>query len=365
MTTASQSVSTRFQDSIKLAELEALFALKSTQADSASFFLSKPWLLNWLAVIKSPVSVAVFYKDDLIIGFALIGKQSNWYGDTYYLNQTGNAPEDQMWIEHNDIICAKQHKRGCRESLISALQQRPKFHRFILSMVSDQHWPLLEVFTWSVESSPVAYVDLSELQTKQINYETTLSKNSKSAVRRAAKYIEKQYGEITMRIRHDNLHELLQQELAPLHIKQWQNTEHGSGFENPVFTKFLALLSKSNAPECRCEVLSFHAGDKTLGYLFNIISHNEVYFYLSAINYADADNKYKPGMVIHKLAIEHYARLNYSKYDFLAGAARYKESLSTDTYTMYTIELAKNSWMHRLLFKVNRLLQLLKHHTHR
>lgn len=363
--TNSQKIALKITDVFDLSEVERLYDSLSTQLPSHSFFLSKSWIISWLQVITTPISLVVFYSNEQPIGFAFLGKQSKWYGDTYYLNQSGNAKDDQMWIENNDIIVPQAFKHHCRIALLQTLQQTPRFHRIVLSLVASKNWPTDHLFTWAAEQSSVSFVNLQALQNNEKNFETTLSKNSKSAVRRAAKYIEKQYGEITMRMRHDNLHELLQQELAPLHIKQWQNTAHGSGFENPVFTKFLALLSKSNAPECRCEVLSFHAGDKTLGYLFNIISHNEVYFYLSAINYADADNKYKPGMVIHKLAIEHYARLNYSKYDFLAGAARYKESLSTDTYTMYTIELAKNSWMHRLLFKVNRLLQLLKHDTHR
>lgn len=153
---------------------------------------------------------------------------------------------------------------------------------------------------------------------------------------------------------------MLTSDIAPLHIQQWASTEHGSGFSNPVFAEFLQLLCCEDNDDCKCEVLTFSAGELVLGHLFNIISDNAVYFYLSAINYADSDNKYKPGMLIHRLAIEHYGERNMSKYDFLAGQARYKESLSTHSYPMYTIHLAKNTWTHRLLYQLNNFLNTIR-----
>jgi CelD/BcsL family acetyltransferase involved in cellulose biosynthesis len=291
----------------------------------------------------------------------LLGKQSAWYGDTYYLNQSGNAQDDQMWIEHNDVVCADQHKAPCRAALLLTLQQLPRFHRIVISLSESADWPTDGLFTWSKEETPVAYVDLQHLTAKALAYEATLSKNTKSAVRRAAKYIENTHGKITTVLKTEALSSLLTKDIAPLHIQQWGSTEHGSGFSNPVFSEFLHLLCKEDTQSCKCEVLSFSAGELVLGYLFNIVRHNTVYFYLSAINYADSDNKYKPGMLIHTLAIEHYRQRNMSKYDFLAGKARYKESLSTHSYPMYTIHLAKNTWTHRLLYQLNQVINTIKH----
>jgi hypothetical protein len=379
------SIRTQIKSTFELTELEALFerlherlnehvneqindhsdSMPAPVATSSSLFLSKAWLLNWLKVIDSPVSLAVFYHhkehhNNEPVGFALLGKQSAWYGDTYYLNQTGNAQNDQMWIEQNDVVCPQAYKALCRASLLLALRKTPHFHRAVMSMSTTNDWPSAGLFTWLNEQTPVSYVNLESVHAQQQGYESTLSKNTKSAVKRAAKYIENAHGNISMQVSTQNLSELLINDIAPLHIQQWGATEHGSGFSNPVFAEFLQRLCTQSSEVCHCEVLSFKAGDLVLGHLFNIISHNEVYFYLSAINYADSDNKYKPGMLIHTLAIEHYSKLNMSKYDFLAGQARYKESLSTHTYPMYTVHLAKNTWMHRLLFRLNDLINTLK-----
>jgi hypothetical protein len=361
-----QSTITELYDAIYAANTES----------KQNVFLSQAWINATMQVSQSP-PLYRFYANDELIGFCFIGVQRRWFGDLYYLNQTGNAAFDQMWIEHNDIIGKAEHLPAMRKALINYLCELPKFHRLVVSL-STTLWQGEKTFLWSSTCDKVCFVGLDKLREQEQHYAATLSKNTKSAINRATKYIEKTYGSISMQVHKHEIDEILTSKLAPLHIAQWGKTEQGSGFSNPHFMDFhqhflqeLSLFDQHHKSHgatmpYRCEVLSFVVENLNtqkedtqvsqpheLGHLYMLLSNNDAFFYLSAINYNDNDNKYKPGLVMHKLAIEHYAAQGYDSYDFLAGSARYKESLSTSHYPMYTTHLAKNVWTHRLLYNTN------------
>jgi hypothetical protein len=327
-------------------------------------FLSEAWMNATLLIADKP-TLYTFYANEELLGFCFLGKQKRAYGDIYYLNQTGKPEYDQMWIEQNDIVAKQEYLPALRTALIDHLCTCKNFHRLVISLATTQNWKGEHSFEWSSSKDDVCFVDLSELKQKKQSFLQSLSKNTKSAIKRAAKYIEAQHGVISMSVIQDNIFDTLNKEVAPLHIAQWGATEQGSGFSNPHFLAFheqllkhtLSITPLSSSQNLVCELLSFKAGDHPLGYLYMMLFDDCAFFYLSAINYRDKDNKYKPGLVMHQLAIEHYAALNFTKYDFLAGKARYKESLSTSKYPMYTIELSKRSWKNKALYFVNNLLR--------
>ena len=67
---------------------------------------------------------------------------------------------------------------------------------------------------------------------------------------------------------------------------------------------------------------------KTLGCLYNLVSHGRVMFYQCGL--ASLDNPFaKAGYLCHAVAIEHNARAGHSIYDLVGGRARYKDNLAT------------------------------------
>lgn len=350
------TVSTQIHQHYSLSYVHELFQ-GIVESDSAnSIFMSEQWFSAWLNCLKSLPMLVVFSSVDNAVGFAFLGKQNAWYGDIYYLNQTGSPKYDQMWIEHNDIISSEQWLAPCRLALLNSLSKLKKFHRLVVSLSPCNEWQSEHTFLWSEGIEQVAFVNAALIADKPDGMATLLSKNTRSAINRARNYIQKEYGDIRIECA-DNLSDILKNNIAPLHIAQWQNTESGSGFSNPHFVDFHDNLCNNGNDAHRVEILQFSAGERDLGYLYMMLSHKQVYFYLSAINYQNQDNRYKPGMVMHKLAIEHYAALGYQTYDFLAGHARYKESLSTDHYPLYTLHIANKAWPHRLLYKANQLVK--------
>jgi CelD/BcsL family acetyltransferase involved in cellulose biosynthesis len=73
-------------------------------------------------------------------------------------------------------------------------------------------------------------------------------------------------------------------------------------------------------------LLELAAGSEVLGYLYNFVYGDRAYSYQSGFAYG-ADNRHRPGLLAHALAIERAANQGLKVYDFLAGDAPYKARL--------------------------------------
>ena len=118
--------------------------------------------------------------------------------------------------------------------------------------------------------------------------------------------------------------------LKPLHSARWQSLEKASGFDNPAFEPMLKELITGGVPSGVVDVLRISAGERRLGYLFNFAYRGVVMNYTSGFDYAE-DQRLKPGLVSHLMAIEAADAAGAQSYKFLAGGGRYKDSLSTDS----------------------------------
>jgi len=95
-----------------------------------------------------------------------------------------------------------------------------------------------------------------------------------------------------------------------------------------------------------------------------------VTFYQSGLRYED-DNRLKPGLIAHSLAIQHYLDGKASEYDFLAGErgrVQYKQSLGSCKRQLMWIELnaatSKMRLVKRLIGIRNTLLARPSDHAH-
>jgi hypothetical protein len=119
---------------------------------------------------------------------------------------------------------------------------------------------------------------------------------------------------------------------------------------NPYVVKFNDSLLQSRFASNEIQVLKIVAGETLVGYLYNHVYNGIVYFYQCGFHYFE-DNKIRPGLVAHTLAIVYNANKGYKKYDFGAGEDRYKKSLSNGKSTIVWVRLLKPTLkMH--IFKV-------------
>jgi len=79
-------------------------------------------------------------------------------------------------------------------------------------------------------------------------------------------------------------------------------------------------------PRGEVEMLRASAGGEGFGWLYNFVSRGRVLFYLSGFR-AEDDNRLKPGLVSHALAVERHLHSGAQVYDFMGGTNRYKTSL--------------------------------------
>jgi len=168
----------------------------------------------------------------------------------------------------------------------------------------------------------------------------SLSKNTRQQIRRSLKLLE-QSGPVQLDFINGS-EQIVRaaNTIAKLHINQWQDSEWGSGFNNPYFVSFHQHLMQTK----QAEILELRHNDKALAYGYYFCFNKRVLFYLSAMTKHE-NNQIKIGLVMHILAMLKFAELGYDEYDFLAGDARYKRSLSDSSYDMVSYCLDKNNWL--------------------
>jgi CelD/BcsL family acetyltransferase involved in cellulose biosynthesis len=298
-----------------------------------SIFTSWSWIIAWLELIEYKAQLIQVTFNDEIVGLAFISEfTATKYGVStkqLWLNRTGDVALDQIWNEYNDILCREGMEYSIRAAVVEYFEMtQTKFDEFIIGTsnknisqtpTSNQ---LMQYTSWKTNSYS------AQLQPEFSNWNSylqTLSKNSRNQIKRTAKL----FGgieniNITSAQSTDEALSFIH-EAGEYHKIRWEN--QNSGFNNQHFLNFHQQFIKEHFNSKVVDILKFHVGDKVICYLYNFIYKDTVYFYLSGIDY-NQDNRLKPGLLSHSLAISHYASLGYKKYDFMGGEGRYKDSLS-------------------------------------
>jgi len=187
-----------------------------------------------------------------------------------------------------------------------------------------------------VSQRPSWYIDLDVLRRNGLRYENTLSPNVRQQIRRSIRRYEEISGPISLQSPVDGAGAFrFLDELAKLHRKSWSGRGKLGVFASEQFRRFHERLIERVFPKDRAHVLRVIAGDQVVGLLYSFLYAGRVYFYQSGFAYQE-DNRIKPGLVAHFLAINHYLanRPDVLEYDFLAGDSQYKRSLAKSQRTI-------------------------------
>ena len=103
-------------------------------------------------------------------------------------------------------------------------------------------------------------------------------------------------------------------------------------------------------------MIRLSAGESDIGYLYNFVKNGWVYALQSGLRY-DTHSALHPGYVSHYLAIEYNLKHGAAIYDFLAGDAQYKSSLSHKEHTLAWVVVQRKRWR----FMLEDTLQTLVH----
>lgn len=120
------------------------------------------------------------------------------------------------------------------------------------------------------------------------------------------------------------------EELVVLHQDAWQAAGRPGIFASPSFAGFHRELAPALVARDRATLVRVRCGDETIAALYGFRDGDRLRAYQSGLRRFE-DNRLRPGIVGHVLAMEEARLRGFAVYDHLAGDARYKQELSTAT----------------------------------
>lgn len=324
------------------AGLPAWWAGLFQQAGKVSVFLSPQWVRTWIDVYGADFAgkVLSWWSGDTCVAGAMLlsrpGKRGPFPIRLAILNTAGEVDENAPFIEYNDVLCLPGHEQDVTDSLAHYLAGETWDQLYLAGYAAPSIFASLQSQAlpgkWDSMGKSSPYIDLDSL--KGTDLDSYFSSNTRSQIRRSIKLYEKR-GELRIDVAENldkSLHYL--DELARLHRAAWDRRGRPGGFRAPRFIQFHKTLIERLLPLKAVELLRVTAGGQAVGYIYNFLHQEKVYFYQSGFAF-ETDPKIKPGLVTHYLAIKDYWTRGFKEYDFMAGDARYKKSLAKSNRTLY------------------------------
>jgi len=318
--------------SYDLAELAASWTELESRADG-NFFLSWRWIGTWLRTTgMRPLLVKAMDGD----GVAALGlltpsrrRRHILSVNQLYLHETGNADFDALTIEYNNFLVARIAHPGLVVEILRALQATdPSWDEILLGGVSSESIPVAESAGLHVEidrCSPHFGIDLSATALPG-PWEDTLSANQRAQLRQSRAFAER-IGPLKLERAADTRQAVdFFEKMVSLHTATWQRRNKPGAFASQFSRTFHHELISTPAGQAQVELLELAAGSQVLGYLYNFQYGGRAYNYQGGFSYSD-DNRHRPGLIAHAMAIDQARSRGLQIYDFLAGDASYKARL--------------------------------------
>jgi hypothetical protein len=307
-----------------------------------SYFQTWAWISTWLARLPAgeAPSLAVLGPDAApraawFVGRRKVVRHGFVASRALYLNTTGDPRLDDLTVEHNAVLRDPASPPLTLAELVAALPG--DWDELFLPALSPAAFPGSAVgeavpgLAVDVERTSAApFVDLEEVRAAAGGYLSLLSSGTRTQIRRA----QKKFGGLALEVAADlSQAQDVYAELVDLHGKGWRARGQPGSFADPFFDGFHRALVADRFDRGEILLSRVRAGGATVGCLYAFAWGGRVHFYQSGFATFD-DPHLKPGYVCHVEAIQHAAAAGHRIYDFLAGAAQYKQSLATGEVTL-------------------------------
>ena len=302
-----------------------------------SVFCSWSWINNMICLDEINMNVLTARNENLVVGLCLFKTKNSKMVNLFtikqcFINRHGNDKLDQIWIEYNDFLVDTSLNIPIKKAMLDYLFEHKLADEVMLGMtdVKSKNEILSaecsDIKTRVVIQSQGFIANLAFYSSLE-QYLNSLSKNTRSQIKRTEKLI-KQLGTIEF-IEAISLEDKINffNQAGAIHCERWESNEFGSGFNNPMFINFHQKLLSEPKKGNVTKIFKLSLNHNTLGFIYILIEDGKWLFYLSAIKF-HRDNRIKIGLFFHSLVIEQAITANVQFYDFLAGTARYKKSLS-------------------------------------
>jgi CelD/BcsL family acetyltransferase involved in cellulose biosynthesis len=245
----------------------------------------------------------------------------NRAGRKLHLNATGDARWDAVFIEHNGLV---GREADVTRVLGAALRQALEVAPVVLAGVDDRYLAAARA-VGVVTRHQARFAPCVDPTAVRGAFLEGLSANARGQIGRAMRLCGDGLG--IARAADAATAQDWFAEMVALHQASWQARGQAGAFAAPEMRAFHAAVIASGFADRTAQLLRVTAGGWTVGVLYNLVRGGHVCAYQSGFA-AVQDAREKPGLVCHTLAIELYRSESATKYDLLAGAARYKTTLT-------------------------------------
>jgi CelD/BcsL family acetyltransferase involved in cellulose biosynthesis len=318
-------------DASRRAEAKAAWSALEAQMPERGLMCSWEWTGTWLEHYGDvvPHRFALGRKAGAPCGVALITapiRTSRLRPPVAALGTTGEPPGCSVFIERNCLLAPRAEKAAFAAALIEMLEaDGERWQRLRLDgMLIEEAELLLDGRTpmrWHVEESPVA-----ELPAEDAG---DVLESLPSSKRQRARRALRQFGELQTQWAADTAQaQHILQELIALHTARWQAEGKPGAFASARFRTFHQALIAKLLPAGRAALFRVQREGQTIGCLYGLADGKRMLFYQGGLRQFE-DNRLRVGIAAHALFMQECCNRGFSKYDFLAPAARYKSDLST------------------------------------
>jgi len=353
---ASRVVRTRLVPAQQYPDLQADWCALERAADGTPFS-SWCWVSTWLRLLPPAFRPLVFSTEDahgivalgLIVQVAESGARRLFGSHSLHLQETGKADLDEITIEYAGLLVRGGFEDEAYAALIRTLASELPVWRALhvsgslrAARIAAALPPGFRAYA-NVEDFSY-FVDLAGLRSAGKDYEHSLSKSTRSGLRRTERaYASK--GELRLELA-DTSERALEwlDALGILHTRYWQAKGRPGSFGSAFFRAFHRELVASGTATGLTQLMRISAGTEVVGYLYHLVWNGWAYFYSSGLNYGLLEREDRPGYLAQMLAIRHYADAGMHAYDFMAGSSEYKRMMSTHMRPMHWIRISPDTW---------------------
>lgn len=313
-------------------ELEKDWRALEARADGG-FFLSWTWIGAWLDVLSGEPLLARVHANGELAGLGLfMEKRARRLGlfaaRQLILHASGDADLDRIEMEYNGVLTEPGREEEILLAVLAELGRGP-WEEWLLPGVTESFLPALRRSRLACHvsrRSPSYSVALGD-----DDLFAHLSANARGQLRRALR-LAQSAGALTLEPARS-----VQQGFEFLdHMKEldrWAPLGRQGAFASAARDRFHRGLIRRGLAAGTVELLEARAGNTLIGFLYQFLHRGRVMAYQAAYP-RPADNRHRPGLVMHYLAMERARRAGFKLYDFLAGDARYKRSFGSPDSTL-------------------------------
>jgi CelD/BcsL family acetyltransferase involved in cellulose biosynthesis len=317
-------------------EWRVAHAADAAQA-GASPFLSPSWMRAWLAATRA---------QPVLLRAAMAGRADalGWLcraPDTggrrvFALNECGDGVRDVPCIEHNGLVgwageTGELH--GLARHVLAARRMDGPLAGWDELRLGGVPRAWAGAFAaagaWvSVRAEqPVFVADLASLRDRG-DALATMGAETRRQIRRARALYARDGAVTIERVLAPAERDAALACLVALHQARWTTAGQPGAFASPVFRDFVERLVAGGVPGGEVELLRVCAAGRTIAVLLNLVAGGAVANYVAGVS-METDNRLKPGLVAHAMAMELHMAEGRGSYDLLAGESRYKRSLAS------------------------------------